>query len=104
MGFGDDDIPAFSADMGVDVTLDGVTVQGLLDETDAAAVTADGQVEGVVHGTTLTLSAQARAALEVAGLTVDSNITVDGRAFTVRDFLRVDDGKFWHVMLAEVTP
>lgn len=101
MSFGDGDLATFAGDMGVDVTFAGVTVRGLLDETDLPAVTSDGAVEGIVHGTTLALSAPARAAL--VGLTIDSHLTADGRAFVVREFLRVDDGKFWHVMIAEVT-
>lgn len=101
MSFGDGDLGIFSADMGVDVTFAGVTVRGLLDETDLPAVTSDGAVEGIVHGTTLTMSAPDRTLL--TGLSIDSILTVDGRSFTVREFLRVDDGKFWHIMLAEVT-
>lgn len=101
MSFGSGDLGVFSFDMGVDVSFGGVTVRGLLDETDLPAVTSDGAVEGIVHGTTLTISAPDRASL--VGLGIDSIITVDARTFAVREFLRVDDGKMWHVMLAEST-
>jgi hypothetical protein len=103
MAFGDGDLGVFAGDMGVPVSFGGVTVNGLLDETDLPAVTSDGQVEGIVHGTTLAISAPDRAALVGAGLTIDSTIIAGGRTFAVREFLRVDDGKFWHLMLAEVT-
>ncbi len=101
IGFGDGDLAIFTGDMGVDVIFAGVTVRGTLDETDLPAVTSDGAVEGIVHGTTLTVSAPDRARL--TGLTIDSIISADGRYFTVREFLRIDDGKFWHIMLAETT-
>jgi hypothetical protein len=101
MSFGEGDLPVWTADFGVDVTFGGVTVKGILDETDLPAVTADGSVEGLVHGTTLAISSPDLALL--VGLTIDSALTVDGRSFTVREFLRIDDGKFRHVMLAEVT-
>jgi hypothetical protein len=101
MTFGDDDLGVFTGDMGVDVVFNGVTVQGLLEEADITVPTSDGQVEGVVAATTVAITAPDLALL--TGLTVDSEFTVDGRSFFVREFLKAGDGKMRHLVIAEVT-
>ena len=85
-----EDLDIFLADFGVSCTAGAVTANGILDMP--SQVISD----GMVLSTDYTLTARASA----FGTLVRGNaITVDSVAYTVRETLLIDDGKFVQIAL-----
>ena len=85
--FGDADIPALMADMGIPVTVGGVAGVGLLDEEDQILVQDQSRGEVVVLMTTVTVQTSAFPNAQIGDAVV-----AGGKTFTVRDRRRIGDG------------
>ena len=80
-----EDLDIFLADFGVSCTAGATTANGILDMP--SQVISD----GMVLTTDYTLTARTSA---FGGLIRGDSITVDGTAYTVRETMLLDDGKF----------
>ena len=85
--FGDSDIPALMADMGIAVTVGGVAGIGLLDEVDEILIQDQARGEIIVPMTTLTVRTS-----DFPSVAVGATVVIGSRNFTVRERLRVGDG------------
>ena len=85
--FGDSDIPALMADMGIAVTVGGVAGIGLLDEVDEILIQDQARGEIIVPMTTLTVRTS-----DFPSVAVGTAVAIGSRNFTVRERLRVGDG------------
>ena len=85
-----EDLDLFLEDFGVICTAGAVTAKGILDMP--SQVVADGMV--------LTTDYKVTCRASVFGaLKYGDSITVDGAAYTVRENMLIDDGKFCEIML-----
>ncbi len=85
-----EDLDLFLEDFGVTCTAGAVTAKGILDMP--SQVVADGMV--------LTTDYKVTCRASVFGtLKYGDSITVDGAAYTVRENMLIDDGKFCEIML-----
>lgn len=80
-----EDLSIFLADFGVSCTAGAVTAKGILDMPSQMVA------DGMVLTTDYTITAQAS---DFGNLTRGSSITVDSVAYTVREVMLMDDGKF----------
>jgi riboflavin synthase alpha subunit len=87
-----ENLDLFLQDFGVTCTAGAVTAQGILDMP--SQVVADGMVLTTDYKLTC------RAA-SFGTLKYGDSITVDGTAYTVRENMFVDDGKFCEIMLTK---
>lgn len=85
-----EDLDIFLADFGVSCTAGAVTANGILDMP--SQILSD----GMVLSTDYTLTARAS---NFGTLIRGSSITVDGVAYTVRETMLIDDGKFVQIAL-----
>ena len=85
--FGDSDIPALMADMGIAIIVGGVAGIGLLDEADQVLVQDADRGAVVVLATTLTVQTSA-----FPGAKIGDAVVVGARNFTVQKRLREGDG------------
>jgi hypothetical protein len=92
--FGNADIPALMADMGIAVTVGGVGGVGLLDESDEIIVQDAQRGQVVVMATTLTVQTSAFPAVAI-----DAAVVIGSKNFTVRERLRVGDGGLTKLLL-----
>lgn len=92
--FGDADIPALMADMGIAVTVGGVGGVGLLDEADQILVQDSNRGEVVATATTLTIQTSAFPSAKIGDAVI-----AGGRNFTVRERLRESDGGLTKLLL-----
>jgi hypothetical protein len=100
--FGDSDIPALMADMGIAITVGGVAGVGLLDEADQILVHDDQRGEVTATATTLTIQSSAfpAAAVDQAVVTWLTQVrTGPTKNFTVRERLRESDGGLTKLLL-----
>ena len=92
--FGDADIPALMADMGIAVTVGGVAGIGLLDEADQILVQDSQRGEVVATATTLTIQTSAFPTAKIGDAVI-----VGGKNFTIRERLRESDGGLTKLLL-----
>jgi hypothetical protein len=92
--FGDADIPALLADMGIAVLIGGVGGIGLLDEADEITVNDQNRGGVVVLSTTLTVQSSAFPAMKIGDAVI-----VGSKNFTVRERLREGDGGLTKLLL-----
>lgn len=92
--FGDADIPALMADMGIAITVGGVAGIGLLDEADQIVVQDVNRGEVVATATTLTIQTSAFPAAKI-----DDAVVANGKNFKVRERLRESDGGLTKLLL-----
>jgi hypothetical protein len=92
--FGDADIPALMADMGIRVTVGGVDGIGLLDEADQILVQDVNRGEVVATATTLTIQSSAFPTVKIGDA-----VAVGSKNFTVRERLRESDGGLTKLLL-----
>lgn len=85
-----EDLDIFLADFGVSCTAGAVTANGILDMP--SQILSD----GMVLSTDYTLTARAS---NFGNLIRGNSITVDGVAYTVRETMLIDDGKFVQIAL-----
>ena len=85
-----EDLDIYLADFGVSCTAGGTTANGILDMP--SQVISD----GMVLTTDYTLTTRAS---NFGSLVGGDSITVDGTAYTVRETLLIDDGKFVQIAL-----
>jgi hypothetical protein len=85
-----EELDAFLADFGVSCTAGATTALGILDMPSQMLS------DGMVLTTDYTLTARAS---KFGGLIRGDSITVDGTAYTVRETMLVDDGKFVQIAL-----
>jgi len=85
-----EDLDIFLADFGVSCTAGAVTANGILDMP--SQILSD----GMVLSTDYTLTARAS---DFGSLIRGNSITVDGIAYTVRETMLIDDGKFVQIAL-----
>lgn len=85
-----EDLSIFLADFGVSCTAGAVTANGILDMP--SQILSD----GMVLSTDYTLTARAS---DFGTLIRGSSITVDSVAYTVRETMLIDDGKFVQIAL-----
>ena len=85
-----EDLDIFLADFGVSCTAGAVTSNGILD------IPSQILSDGMVLSTDYTLTARAS---NFGTLIRGSSITVDGVAYTVRETMLIDDGKFVQIAL-----
>lgn len=85
-----EDLDIFLADFGVSCTAGAVTANGILDMP--SQILSD----GMVLSTDYTLTARASS---FGSLIRGNSITVDGVAYTVRETMLIDDGKFVQIAL-----
>jgi hypothetical protein len=85
-----EDLNIFLADFGVSCTAGAVTANGILDMP--SQILSD----GMVLSTDYTLTARAS---NFGSLIRGNSITVDGVAYTVRETMLIDDGKFVQIAL-----
>ena len=85
-----EDLDIFLADFGVSCTAGAVTANGILDMP--SQILSD----GMVLSTDYTLTARAS---DFGTLIHGSSITVDSVAYTVRETMLIDDGKFVQIAL-----
>jgi hypothetical protein len=85
-----EDLDIFLADFGVSCTAGAVTANGILDMP--SQILSD----GMVLSTDYTLTTRAS---NFGTLIRGSSITVDGAAYTVRETMLIDDGKFVQIAL-----
>jgi hypothetical protein len=96
MPVGDNDLDAFLADFGVDVSFGAATAKGILDEEQDIADLSGLSNSGVIK-TTVTLTYRTSA----LALKHGAAITADGKAYRVKDTREIDDGKFSKAILAK---
>lgn len=89
-----EDLDVFLADFGVSCTAGATTALGILDMPSQMLS------DGMVLTTDYTLTARAS---NFGSLIRGDSITVDGTAFTVRETMLVDDGKFVQIALQATT-
>jgi len=92
--FGDADIPALMADMGIAITVGGVDGIGLLDEADQILVQDVSRGEVVATATTLTIQSSAFPAVKIGDA-----VAIGSKNFTVRERLRESDGGLTKLLL-----
>lgn len=92
--FGDSDIPALMADMGIAVTVGAVDGVGLLDEADQILVQDLNRGEVVATATTLTIQTSAFPSAKIGDAVV-----IGSKNFTVRERLRESDGGLTKLLL-----
>lgn len=92
--FGDSDIPALMADMGIAVTVGGVAGTGLLDEADQILVQDVNRGEVVATATTLTIQSSA-----FPSVAIGAAVVIGSKNFTVRERLRESDGGLTKLLL-----
>ena len=92
--FGNADIPALMADMGIAITVGGVAGVGLLDEADQIFVQDANRGEVVATATTLTIQSSAFPAVKIGDA-----VLVNSKNFTVRERLRESDGGLTKLLL-----
>jgi hypothetical protein len=92
--FGDADIPALMADMGIAITVGGVAGIGLLDEADQIIVQDVNRGEVVATATTITIQTSAFPAAKI-----DDAVVANGKNFKVRERLRESDGGLTKLLL-----
>lgn len=92
--FGDSDIPALMADMGIVITVGSVDGIGLLDEADQIMVEDITRGQVVATATTLTIQTSAFPACKIGDAVV-----AGGKNFTVRERLRESDGGLTKLLL-----
>jgi hypothetical protein len=92
--FGDADIPALMADMGIAVTVGGVAGIGLLDEADQILVQDQNRGEVVATATTLTIQSSA-----FPNAAIGQAVVIGSKNFTVRERLRESDGGLTKLLL-----
>ena len=92
--FGDSDIPALMADMGIAVIVGGVPGIGLLDEAGEVMVQDALRGQVVVLVTTLTVRTSA-----FPGLAIDAPVVIGTRTFSVRERLPIGDGGLTKLLL-----
>ncbi len=85
-----EDLDIFLADFGVSCTAGAVTANGILDMP--SQILSD----GMVLSTDYTLTARAS---DFGSLIRGNSITADGIAYTVRETMLIDDGKFVQIAL-----
>ena len=85
LAFRNDDVPALLADFGVAVIFNGVTFKGIPDVKSIVAV--DDRGRGTIVGTERALTIRKS---DAPAINMDSQLTVDGVVYYVRDF--VDEG------------
>ena len=96
--FRDADIPALLADMGIPVTVGGVSGTGLLDEADELLVQDQVRGQVVVLATTLTVQTSAFPAAAIG-----QSVTIGAKTFTIRERLRIGDGALTKLLLGTGT-
>src|SRR5260370_25467518 len=94
--FGDADIPALMADMGIAVTVGGVAGIGLLDEADEIMVQDQERGGVIITATALTIQTS-----QFPNAAVNSAVVIGSRQFTVRQRLRVADGGLTKLLLGD---
>jgi hypothetical protein len=92
--FGDADIPALMADMGIAITVGAVAGIGLLDEADQILVQDVNRGEVVATATTLTIQSSAFPSAKIGDA-----VAVGSKNFTVRERLRESDGGLTKLLL-----
>ncbi|MGH9208201.1 MAG: head-tail joining protein [Candidatus Acidiferrales bacterium] len=92
--FGDSDIPALMADMGIAITVGGAGGVGLLDEADQILVQDVNRGEVVATATTLTIQTSA-----FPNAKIGDAVVANGHNFTVRERLRESDGGLTKLLL-----
>jgi hypothetical protein len=92
--FGDSDIPALMADMGIAITVGVVPGVGLLDEMDQIIVEDLTRGQVVMTATTLTIQTSAFPACKIGDAVV-----ANGKSFTIRERLREGDGGLTKLLL-----
>lgn len=92
--FGDSDIPALMADMGIPVTVGAVPGVGLLDENDSILVQDEQRGQVVVLATSLTVQTSAFPTAKIGDAVV-----ANAKNFTVRERLREGDGGLTKLLL-----
>lgn len=92
--FGDSDIPALMADMGIAITVGGVAGIGLLDEADEVLVQDAERGQVVVTMTTLTVRTS-----DFPAVAIGATVAVGANNFTVRERLRIGDGGLTKLLL-----
>ena len=92
--FGDADIPALMADMGIAITIGSVSGIGLLDEADQILVQDVNRGEVVATATTLTIQSSAFPSAKIGDA-----VAVGSKNFTVRERLRESDGGLTKLLL-----
>jgi hypothetical protein len=97
--FGDADIPALMADMGIAVTVGGVAGIGLLDEADQILVQDSSRGEVVATATTITIQTSA-----FPGIQIGQAVVAGGKNFTIRERLRESDGGLTKLLLGDGPP
>jgi hypothetical protein len=98
--FGDSDIPALMADMGIAVTVGGVAGIGLLDEADQILVQDVNRGEVVATATTLTIQTSAFPGIQIG----QAVVVLGTRNFTIRERLRDSDGGLTKLLLGNGPP
>jgi hypothetical protein len=92
--FGDADIPALMADMGIAISVGGVDGIGLLDESDEVIVQDAARGQVVVMMTTLTVRTT-----DFPAAAIDAAVVIGSKNFTVRERLRMGDGGLTKLLL-----
>jgi len=92
--FGDADIPALLADMGIAVTVGGVAGIGLLDEADEVLVQDAARGQVVMMMSTLTVRTT-----DFPSVAINTAVVVGSKNFTVRERLRIGDGGLTKLLL-----
>jgi hypothetical protein len=92
--FGDGDIPALLADMGIAVTIGGVGGIGLLDEGDEILVNDAERGQVVVLATTLSVQTTKFPTMKIGDAVV-----IGSKNFTVKQRLRIGDGGLTKLLL-----
>jgi hypothetical protein len=93
--FGDSDIPALMADMGIAVTVGGVAGIGLLDEADQILVQDVNRGEVVATATTLTIQTSAFPGIQIG----QAVVVLGTKNFSIRERLRDSDGGLTKLLL-----
>jgi len=96
--FNDSDIPAMFAGIGaVNVSLDGVSGQGLVDYADAIMLQ-NFRISGVINKAITVMLQTSQFPSLTSSSGVGKSITVDGTAYTVRERLQTTDGAITHIL------
>jgi hypothetical protein len=96
--FGDSDIPALMADMGIAISVGGVVGVGLLDEADEILVQDAQRGEVVVLASTLTVQTS-----QFPAAAIGQAVVVNGKNFSVRNRWRIGDGGLTKLWLGTAT-
>lgn len=87
MAFGDSDAAVFFGDFGVDVTYNGVTVKGLVDNYDERNSSVAGALGMVDRINVVTVPSTAFPTMKR-----ETNVVVDGTLYVVQDIMQKNDG------------